>query len=102
MERLKRLRAAQLDKTFQKDVLSSTQRKAAEERDRAARLQIERAALERRRSPVPPRLSSPPRKFPTPWGARVHAPQNMRPPSAKDRPHPPLCLRSRSCAVNAF
>ena len=60
MERLKRLRAAQLNKTFQKDVLSNAQRKATEERDRSARLQIERNAYENRRSPSPHhRLSEP-------------------------------------------
>lgn len=60
MERLKRLRAAQLNKTFQKDVLSNAQKKANEERDRHARLQIERVAFEHRRSPSPSsRLSEP-------------------------------------------
>ena len=54
MERLKRLRAAQLNKTFQKDVLSNAQKKANEERDRHARLQIERVAYDKRRSPSPP------------------------------------------------
>lgn len=57
MERLKRLRAAQLNKTFQNEVLTQAQRKATEERDRAARLQIERAARQYsppRRSPSPP------------------------------------------------
>lgn len=59
MERLKRLRAAQLNKTFQKDVLSTAQKKAVEERDRKARLQIERVASEdgargRSRSRSPP------------------------------------------------
>lgn len=58
MERLKRLRAAQLNKTFQNEVLTNTQRRALEERDRVARLQIERAA--RAYSP-PPRSPSPPR-----------------------------------------
>lgn len=60
MERLKRLRAAQLNKTFQKDVLTNAQRKANEERDRAARLQIERVAYaDQRGSPSPPpRLSN--------------------------------------------
>jgi hypothetical protein len=52
MERLKRLRLAQLNKTFQKEVLSNTQKKANEERDRHARLQIERSI---RRSPTPSR-----------------------------------------------
>ena len=60
MERMKRLRAAQLNKTFQKDVLSNAQKKANEERDRNARLQIERNAYESRRSPSPAsRLSEP-------------------------------------------
>ena len=58
MERLKRLRAAQLNKTFQKDMLSTAQKRVNEERDRNARLQIERIAVERRRSPSP-RLSEP-------------------------------------------
>ena len=53
MERMKRLRAAALNKTFQKDVLTTTQKKANEERDRLARLQHERVALERRRSRSP-------------------------------------------------
>ncbi|KAK9815195.1 hypothetical protein WJX73_010573 [Symbiochloris irregularis] len=44
MERLKRLRAAQLNKTFQNEVLTNTQKRAAEERERQARMQIERAA----------------------------------------------------------
>ena len=58
MERMKRLRAAQLNRTFQKDVLSNAHKKANEERDRYARLQIERNAFESRRSPSPPpRLS---------------------------------------------
>lgn len=58
MERLKRLRAAQLNKTFQNEVLTNAQKRAVEERDRVARLQIERAA--RAYSP-PPRSPSPPR-----------------------------------------
>lgn len=54
IERLKRLRAAQLNKTFQKEMLTNTEKKAREERDRAARLQIEKAAYSRRpRSPSP-------------------------------------------------
>ena len=52
MERLKRLRAAQLNKTYQKEVVSTQQRKLQEERDRAARESLQRAAY--RRSPSPP------------------------------------------------
>ena len=48
-ERLKRLMAVQLNKQIAKDTLTATQRKLQEEKDRAARLQIERAALEARR-----------------------------------------------------
>lgn len=60
MERLKRLRAAQIDKAFQKEVLTAAQRKLQDERDRRARETIERAAAaqQRRCSPSPP---SPPR-----------------------------------------
>jgi hypothetical protein len=53
MERLKRLRAAQLNKQFQKDAVTVAQKRLAEEKDRQARLQIERAALGSRRSPSP-------------------------------------------------
>eukprot|EP00884_Botryococcus_braunii_P014638 jgi/Botrbrau1/23175/Bobra.0041s0026.1 len=59
MERLKRLRAAQLNKQFQKDSLNVVQKRLAEEKDRQARLQIERAALAGRRSPSPPRSPGP-------------------------------------------
>ena len=52
MERLKRLRAAQLNKTFQKEVMTAAQRKLQEEKDRAARESLQRAAW--RRSPSPP------------------------------------------------
>lgn len=52
MERLKRLRAAQLNKTFQKEVMSTAQRRLQEEKDRAARESLQRAAW--RRSPSPP------------------------------------------------
>ncbi len=54
MQRMKRLRAAQLNTTIQKDSLGAAQKKAVEEKDRQARAQIERAARERRsRSPSP-------------------------------------------------
>ena len=49
MERMKRLRAAQINKTFQQEQLSVAQKRLAQERDRQARLQIERVALESRR-----------------------------------------------------
>jgi len=52
MERLKRLRAAQLNKTFQKEVMTVAQRQLQEEKDRAARESLQRAAW--RRSPSPP------------------------------------------------
>lgn len=55
MERLKRLRAAQINKAFQKDALTVAQRRLQDERDRRARETIERAAAAtRRRSPSPP------------------------------------------------
>ena len=69
---MKRLRAAQLNRTFQGQVLSATQKRAVEERERLARAQIERAARQRDHSPPrrtyspqgsPVRLSAPPR----PW-----------------------------------
>ena len=63
MERLKRLRAAQLNKTYQKEVVSTQQRKLQEERDRAARESLQRAAY--RRSPSPPS----PRCLPTAAGS---------------------------------
>ena len=52
MERLKRLRAAQLNKTFQKEVMTAAQRRLQDEKDRAARESLQRAAW--RRSPSPP------------------------------------------------
>lgn len=56
MERLKRLRAAQINKAFQQEALTQAQRKLSEERDRRARETIERATLGGgRRSPSPPR-----------------------------------------------
>lgn len=61
MERLKRLRAAQLNKTFQKEVMTAAQRKLQEEKDRAARESLQRAAW--RRSPSPPS----PRCLACPW-----------------------------------
>ena len=70
MERMKRLRAAQLNRTFQGQVLSATQKRAVEERERLARAQLERAARLREGSPPrrarspeysPPRLSASPR-----------------------------------------
>ena len=69
MERMKRLRAAQLNRTFQGQVLTATQKRAVEERERLARAQIERSARLREGSPPrrarspeysPPRLSAPP------------------------------------------
>ena len=57
MERLKRLRAAQLNKTYQKEVVSTQQRKLQEERDRAARESLQRAAYRRSPSPPSPRCS---------------------------------------------
>ncbi len=54
MERLKRLRAAQISAAFAKESLTSAQRRLATERDHAARLQMQRS-LERARSPSPPR-----------------------------------------------
>ncbi len=54
MQRMKRLRAAQLNTTIQKDSLGAAQKKANEERDRQARAQIERSAREQQpRSPSP-------------------------------------------------
>ena len=44
MERMKRLRAAQLNRTFQGQVLSAAQKKAGEERERQALASRERAA----------------------------------------------------------
>ena len=58
MERLKRLRAAQINKAFQQEALTQAQRKLAEERDRRARETIERASLRGRRSPSPLRYRS--------------------------------------------
>lgn len=54
MERLKRLRAAQINKAFQQEALTVAQRKLQEEKDRRARETIERAAAAARRSPSPP------------------------------------------------
>ena len=56
-ERLKRLMAVQLNKQIQKDTLSAAQRKLAEEKDRQARLQLERAhlAAQRRMGILPER-----------------------------------------------
>lgn len=75
MERLKRLRAAQLNKQFQKDSLTVVQKRLAEEKDRQARLQIERAALAGRRSPSPPRSPGPspfmPLRAASSWGRPV-------------------------------
>ncbi len=53
MERLKRLRAAQISAAFAKESLTTAQKRLATERDHAARLQMQRS-LERR-SPSPPR-----------------------------------------------
>ena len=52
MERLKRLRAAQINKAFQKEALTTAQKRLAEERDKRARETLERSAL-RRRTPSP-------------------------------------------------
>ncbi len=56
-ERLKRLMAAQINKQLARDTVSVKQRRQQEERDAAARRQIERAAFaaDSRRSPSPPR-----------------------------------------------
>ncbi|CAL8468559.1 g8099 [Coccomyxa elongata] len=54
MERLKRLRAAQINKAFQQEALTVAQRRLQEEKDRRARETIERAAAAARRSPSPP------------------------------------------------
>ena len=51
MERLKRLRAAQISAAFAKESLTSAQKRLATEREHAARLQMQRS-LERR-SPSP-------------------------------------------------
>ena len=61
MERLKRLRAAQLNKTFQKEVMTAAQRKLQEEKDRAARESLQRAAWRRSPSPPSPRCPACPR-----------------------------------------
>ena len=67
MERMKRLRAAQLNRTFQGQVLTATQKRAVEERERLARAQIERAA--RLRETSPPRRGRSPEYSPPRWSA---------------------------------
>ena len=59
MDRLKRLRAAQLTKQFAKDTLGAAQKRLAEERERAQRIAAERAAAERSRRSPSPRLQAP-------------------------------------------
>ncbi|GMH35801.1 hypothetical protein BSKO_03669 [Bryopsis sp. KO-2023] len=59
-ERIKRIMAAQLNKQVKKDSLASTQKRIEAERDRQARLQIERVAfLSDRQRSVSPRSRSP-------------------------------------------
>ena len=70
MERLKRLRAAQLNKTFQKEVMTTAQRKLQEEKDRAARESLQRAAWRRSPSPPSPRCPTLPR---SPLGPPLYA-----------------------------
>ena len=75
MERLKRLRAAQLNKTFQKEVMTAAQRKLQEEKDRAARESLQRAAWRRSPSPPSPRcLTAPPLSAGSPlvWAVLSH------------------------------
>lgn len=58
-ERLKRLMAAQINKQVAKDSVKTAQRIAYEEKERKARVQIERMHYDgNRRSPSPPRYRS--------------------------------------------
>jgi hypothetical protein len=102
MERLKRLRAAQINKAFQKEALTSAQKRLAEERDRRARETLERSAL-RRRTPSPdsPRRLHALPSFPCPrdeerdtvlsaCGGHPGTPTSLQPsPGARSMP-PPL------------
>ena len=93
MERLKRLRAAQINKAFQKDALTVAQRRLQDERDRRARETIERAAAAtRRRSPSPP---SPRWHATPPSQATPQQPQASRPWGSSPTRHPRRASSSR-------